>query len=316
MNFTPDTIYALTKGFSQLFEKGYNSDTIPVLWQDKSEDVPTPGTEINVYGWLAEMPMFRKWVGPRMAKRLAARTYQIKNDEYEFSYAVGVTDIKYDKFGIYNAHASRAGLAARLWRDQMLTVVQLAGNTVKCYDGQFFYDTDHPEDPEDSASATWTNSFTARPPTPANIAFVYDAMASIKGADGELLMAPPNVIEFGPGLRDQVMNSLQADLIAQIVKNVAATENVAAAAVSNNIKSLNLMPMLNTRLPATVWFMHHTQIMKPFIVQTESPPSGLEARVNPLDPHVWDLNEFLFGSKATGGAGYALPHLSARVATT
>lgn len=316
MNFTPQTILDLQKGFSQLFEKGYNAEAIPIHWPEKSERVDTPGIEINVYGWLAEMPMFRKWFGARMAKRLASRVHQIKNEPYEFSYSIGRDDIKYDRFGIYSTHASRAGIAARLWLDQMLTVVQLAGHTTKCFDGQFFYDTDHPEVPEDAASAVFANLFTARLPTPTNIAFVYDAMAQIKDANGELMHATPNVIEFGPSLRDQVMSSLQADLIAQIVQNVAANQNVAAAAVSNNVKNLNLMPLLNDRIPSGVWFMHHTRIMKPFIVQVESPPTGLESRVNAEDPHVWDNNEFLFGSRATGGAGYGLPHLSARVVTT
>lgn len=316
MNFTPDTITALHKGFSFLFEKGYNADKIPILWQDKAERVDTPGIEFNVYGWLAEMPMFRKWVGPRMVKRLAARAHQIRNEKYEFGYTISRDDIKYDRFGIYNGHASKAGIAARLWLDQMLTTVQLAGNSVKCFDGQFFYDTDHPEDPENSSSATFANKFTARLPTPANIAYVYDQMAQIKDANGENLMAPPDTIEFGPGLRDQVLQSLQADLLLRVVQNVGATENVAAAATDNNIRNLGLMPKLNNRLPATVWFMHHTQIMKPFIVQVETPPTGLESRMDPQDPHVWDNDQFLFGSRACGGAGYALPHLSARVETT
>jgi len=123
MLFTPQAILDLQKGFSVLFERGYNADAIPVLWQEKAERVDTPGIEINVYGWLAEMPMFRKWIGSRIAKRLAARNYQIKNEPYEFSYAIGRDDIKYDRYGIYNGHAQRAGIAARLIWDQILTKV-------------------------------------------------------------------------------------------------------------------------------------------------------------------------------------------------
>ncbi len=62
--------------------------------------------------------------------------------------------------------------------------------------------------------------------------------------------------------------------------------------------------------------MHHTKIMKPFVMQVETPPTGLESRMNAEDPHVWDNDAFLFGSRANGGAGYGLPHLSARVVTT
>lgn len=318
MLLVPESIITLEKGFSLLFEKAYNADAIPVTWDQKAERVDTPGIEINVYGWIAEMPRFRKWIGARLAKRLAARTHQIRNEPYEFSYAIGRDDIKYDRFGMFSGHFTRAGVAARLWYDQMLSAVQLVGHTTKCYDGQFFYDTDHPRDPDDPGSPTFPNLFTARLPTPENIAYVYGQMAATKDADGQPLKAVPNVIEFGPGLRDKVMAALNADIIAQVIRNQANNDNVAAASVTNNLKSLAglITPLLNDELPDTVWFMHHTKIMKPFIVQVETPPSGLESRVNLEDPHVWDNNEFLFGSRATGGAGYGLPHLSARVETT
>jgi phage major head subunit gpT-like protein len=313
MDFTPQAILDLQKGFSTLFEKGRNDESVPVLWEQKAERIDTPGIEINVYGWLAEFPMFRKWIGSRIAKRLAARNHQIKNEPYEFSYSIGRDDIKYDRFGLYSAHYRHAGIAARVIWDQILTIVQLAGKTVKCYDGQFFYDTDHPTNVDDPNSPQFPNLFTGRSPTPSNIAFVYDAMASLKDANGEPMLSRPNILEFGAGLRDQVMASLSADIIASVIKNVAATENVAAAGISNNLKSLLLTPMQNDRLPAGVWFLHSTGMMKPFVVQVETAPTGLEARVNAEDPHVWENNEFLFGSRACGGAGYGLPQLSARV---
>lgn len=313
MNFTPQALLDLEKGFSLLFEKGFTGDSVPVLWQNKAERVDTPGIEINVYGWLAEMPMFRKWVGSRIAKRLAARSYQIKNEPYEFGYSVGRDDIKYDRFGIYNMHATRAGIAARVIWDQILTTVQLAGHTAagKCYDGQNFYDTDHPQNLDDPSSPVFSNYFTSKPLTPLNVADVFQKMAAIKDANGEPMMASPNVLEFGPDLWDKARAALESEFISEAFKDVAGTENVAAATRSSTTKGL-LTPMMNERVPTGVWFMHHTKIMKPFVVQVETEPVGLEMRMDPNDPHIWDNNEFLFGSRANGGAGYGLPQLSAR----
>jgi phage major head subunit gpT-like protein len=313
MLFTPQAITDLSKGFSLLFDKGYASDKIPIYWQDKAERVDTPGTEINLYGWLAEMPRFRKWVGARLAKRLLSRSYQVKNEKYEFSYSIGRDDIKYDRFGIYQGHATRAGIAARLLWDDIITATQLAGNTVKCYDGQFFYDTDHPRIPEDAASDTFPNLFTGRDLTADNVAFVYDAMAALKDANGEPMMMAPNVLEYGPALRAKAALALNAETLATAIRNLAGTEVVAGAGQSNVVIKGLLVPVLNERLPAGVWFMHHNRILKPFVLQVEQDPTGLEARINVEDPHVWDNDEFLFGSRAYGGAGYTLPHLSARV---
>lgn len=316
MKFTPQAIIDLQKGFSLLFDRGLAGADVPVLWTRKAERVDTPGIEINVYGWLAEMPMFRKWVGSRIARRLAARSYQIKNEKYEFGYSISRDDIKYDRFGIYNQHATKAGIAARVIWDQILTAVQIAGATTLCYDGQFFYDTDHPQNPEDPSSPTFANLFTAKPPTPANIASVFASMSQIKDANGEPMLAVPDTIEYGPDLRDQVITSLQAEATALAIRNVAGTEIVAAASQDNvSVRGL-LTPLMNERLPAGTWYMHHTKIMKPFVVQVETDPVGLEMRVNPEDPHVWENDEFLFGSRACGGAGYGLPQLSAKVVTT
>lgn len=315
MIFTPTTITNLQVGFSLLFEKANASEEVPILWPTKAERVDTPGLETNAYGWLAEMPLFRRWYGARIAKRLAARVHTIKNEKWEMSYSVARDDIKFDRFGIYNGHASRAGLASRVFYDQLITEKQMAGHTTKCFDGQFFYDTDHPRVPEEPGSPTFANLFTARPPTSANIAFVYAAMAGLKDANGRSMRSAPNVIEFGPALRDQVLTALNADIIATVIKNVAGDQNVGAAGVSNNTKGL-LTPMLNEEMEDGVWFMHHTRLMKPFLLQVESEPTGLESRVNAEDPHVWDNDEFLFGARAYAGAGYTLPHLSARVETT
>jgi len=311
MDFKPQTLVDLQKGFSLLFEKGLTNGDVPIYWDKKAEKIPTPGVEINVYGWMAEMPQFKKWIGSRQAKRLAARFYTLKNEDYEFSYAVARNDIKYDRLGIYRNHSSQAGIAARVIWDQILNKVQAAGKTTKCYDGQFFYDTDHPVDLDDASKGTFANLFTAKPLTPENFADVYAKMSMLKDANGEPMMVRPNIIECNSTMRTKVLEAIQNQLVIKALRNVAGAENVAAAAVDNVNKAL-VEPVFNDRIEDGVWSLHHTVMMKPFIVQVESEPTGLEMRVDPNDPHVWDNAEFLFGSRATGAAGYTLPHLSFR----
>ncbi len=73
-----------------------------------------------------------------------------------------------------------------------------------------------------------------------------------------------------------------------------------------------VQPFMNPNLPAGQWYLHDTRMMMPFLLGEEEAPTGLEMRVDPTDPHVWDMDEFLFGARARAGAGYALPHLSQR----
>ncbi|MGH6692677.1 MAG: Mu-like prophage major head subunit gpT family protein [Gammaproteobacteria bacterium] len=311
MLFTPATLQAMQKGFSTLFQQSYLSDNVPIQWDKLAERIDTPGTEINLYGWMAEIPQFRKWIGPRRASRLASRTYSLKNENYEFSYSVGRDDIKYDRLGIYNTHATRAGQAARVIWDQVLMTAMKTGKTVKCFDGQFFYDTDHPVDPEAVGGSTFVNLRTTFDLTIDNFNTAYGAMATLKDANGEPMMVRPNILACNSKMRKKALDVLQASLILKVVQNVAASENVAAAAISNVLAG-DCTLMVDDRIEDNVWYLHHTVFMRPFIVQVETPPTGLEMRVNPEDPHVWENNEFLFGSRATGAAGYTLPHLSVR----
>jgi phage major head subunit gpT-like protein len=307
MIFSPQTLVDLQKGFSLLFEKGMDNEKIPIFWEQKAERVDTPGIETNVYGWMAEMPMFRKTVGPRRATRLAARTYSLKNEDYDFAYSVHRNDIKYDRLGIYRSHFTRSGIAARVWKDRMLELVQRGGKTALCYDGQFFYDTDHPRNLDDAAAGVFANLRTTFPLTAVNVADQYAVMATLKDENDEIMGYAPTILECNSKLRTQAQEAVVAAWVIQTIRNQADTDNVAAAAKENMQKGL-VDIRINDRVEDGVWYLHHEQLIKPFIVQVESDPSGLEMRVDPNDPHVWENNEFLFGSRATGAAGYTVPH--------
>jgi phage major head subunit gpT-like protein len=313
MVFTPQVLADLNQQFRADFDKAYTNAAINTFYASKAEVINAPGVETNVYGWLGEMPQFKKWVGQRQAKRLAARSYTLKNDDYEFSYKMHKNDIKYDRIGVYSNHAARAGRAARMIWDQLLTATQLAGITTKCYDGQNFYDTAHPTNLDDSSAATFANKYTATPLTVDNFMAVYGVMANLKDANGDPFGAVPTILEAGPTMRKKVMDVLAADLILALAKNGGTP--VGGAGVSNVLKGL-VEPVINDRLPDGVWFLHATGLLNPFVVQIETAPSGLMSRIDPTDPQVWNTNEFEFGALATGATGYTLPQFSAYVAET
>jgi phage major head subunit gpT-like protein len=306
MIFTPQTLVDLQKGFSALFEKAKTDANFVIFAEQEAEMVSTPGIETNVYGWMAEMPIFKKILGPRSAARLAARSYSLKNEDYAFAYAVSKNDIKYDRLGIYRSHFTQAGKAARVWKDQMLEVARRAGKTALCYDGQFFYDTDHPKNMDDSGAGTFANLRTTFDLTGDNVADQYAVMATLADENGEILGFAPNVLECNSKLR------AKAHAAVQNAWEIKVFGSNTAAAPRDNVNKGLVEVRINDRLEDNVWYLQHELMIKPFVVQTESEPSSLEMRVDPTDPHVWEHNEFLFGSRATGAAGYTYPHASSR----
>lgn len=295
--------------YDAAFAEGVESlrDNVEIVWPTKAQKISAPGTETVVLGLLAEMPLFRKWTGDRETKRLNVASFSVTVDDYEFSYGVHRNVIKYDRFGLVEPHMRAAGVAQRRFPEDLVNAAQAAGKTALCFDGLPFYSASHPQG-LNGQNGTFSNLFTGQALTIANIIARYQYMTQIQDANGRKMGIRPNVLEYGPGDLGNVRIALEAELIG-----VAVTGTPGGAASQSNVAIRGLLtPVLNPELETGVWYLHDTRMMKPFVLIEESPPSGLEMRFNPEDPHVWNNNEFLFGARATAAASYLLPHLSAR----
>lgn len=138
---TPALITSLRAGYSKSFQDALAST--PTDWARIATRVPSSNTS-NTYGWLGQFPKLREWVGDRVAKDMAASGYQIANKLYEGTVAVRRVDIEDDNVGIYTPLFSEMGRAAAAHPDELVFGLLAAGESTLCYDGQNFFDTDHP----------------------------------------------------------------------------------------------------------------------------------------------------------------------------
>lgn len=105
------------------------------------------------YGWLGMVPNMREWIGGRDPKRLREFTFAITNKDYEATLEVMLAELRRDQSGqlmIRIAELARRCLShpAKLMSQKMID-----GESVTCYDGQYFFDTDH----VDGASGSQSN---------------------------------------------------------------------------------------------------------------------------------------------------------------
>ena len=114
-------------------------------------------TGSNEYGWLGKLPGLREWVGDRVIHGIATHGYSIKNRTYELTTAVSRDDIEDDNIGIYTPMMQRMGEAVGAQPDQMTFGLLKAGISTACYDGQNFFDTDHPVIGADGKEAVQSN---------------------------------------------------------------------------------------------------------------------------------------------------------------
>ncbi|MEW5790028.1 MAG: Mu-like prophage major head subunit gpT family protein [Pseudomonadota bacterium] len=150
---TPQLITALRTGYSKAFQDALAAT--PTDWEKVATRVPSSSAS-NTYSWLGQFPALREWVGDRVLKDMSAQAYQIQNKLYEGTVGVKRADIEDDNVGVYTPLFAEMGRAAKAHADQLVFGLLAAGETTTCYDGQNFFDTDHPVYPNVDGTGTAT----------------------------------------------------------------------------------------------------------------------------------------------------------------
>lgn len=146
---------ALRTGFKTSFQGGLNQ--APSDYQRITTVVPA-STKEQKYGWLGKIPNVREWIGPRVVQNLEQHDYAIAEKKLELTIAVDKDDVETDNLGIYGPLFSEMGQSAGSTWDTMVFNLLKAGFTTECYDGQNFFDTDHPVLDETGAAVSVSNS--------------------------------------------------------------------------------------------------------------------------------------------------------------
>ena len=148
------TLNAIRTGFRKNFEDGKVKGE--PMYAAVATVVPST-TKSNTYGWLGQWPGFREWIGDRVLKSIKEHSYEITNKDYESTVAVDRNDIEDDTLGVYAPMMNELGYAASVFPDELVFPLLKAGFTTTCYDGQYYFDTDHPVNDEVDGSGSDTS---------------------------------------------------------------------------------------------------------------------------------------------------------------
>lgn len=117
----------------------------------------------ETYPWLGMIPTMREWIGGRQAKSLGSNEITIVNRHYEDTLEFALKDLRRDKTGQIRARIGEFTQANfRHWASLLSTLI-INGESDTCYDGQFFFDTDHSEGSSGSQSNDITTDISALP---------------------------------------------------------------------------------------------------------------------------------------------------------
>jgi phage major head subunit gpT-like protein len=141
--------------FSALFTNGLGMAA--PQYERVSTMVPST-TSQNEYGWLREIEGMREWVGDRHLSDLASAGYTIRNRKFERTIEVKGDDIDDDNVGVYSMRFRNLGRAAGAHPNTLVFDALKAGFATNCWDGQNYFDTDHPITAADGSETTYANT--------------------------------------------------------------------------------------------------------------------------------------------------------------
>lgn len=275
-------------GLKATFQNAFSQT--PNDWQKIAMVVPSTTKEEN-YAWLSRFPKMREWIGEKAVKALEAFNYTIRNKDWEATIEVDRNDIEDDTMLGYAQQAQGAGQSAAELPADIIGRLMSLGFTSLCYDGQYFFDTDHPVG-DSVASNKGTKKLSAASFAAAQASYgaARTAMRRFKDNEGESLRINPRVLVVPPALEDTANYLMTADRFPDNTPNTY-----------KGTAEVLVWPGLATD---TEWYLFDTsKPVKPLVYQERKKPVFVE-QTNTDSDDVFMLKKFKFGAEARSNGGY------------
>lgn len=149
---------AIIGEFYKTLEQDIGASWIPTI-----SNIFTSDQEGETYRWLGMVPAMREWIGGRQAKGFRTNGITISNLHFEATLEVLVREMTRDKTGQVMVRVRELAQRANAHWAKLLSSLIAAGASTVCYDGQYFFDTDHSEGDSGSQSNSISVDISALP---------------------------------------------------------------------------------------------------------------------------------------------------------
>ncbi|MCD2176449.1 Mu-like prophage major head subunit gpT family protein [Rhizobium sp. C1] len=141
MDINASSLRSIYTGLSTAFNGRFGS--VASFYNTVAMTVNSTGAQ-NEYPRLDDLKGIREWVGERIYNRLGGSSFVIKNKRFEETITINRDNIADDQLGIYFNVAAQMGQNAAEFPDRLIFPLLKNGENAVCYDGQYFFDIDHP----------------------------------------------------------------------------------------------------------------------------------------------------------------------------
>jgi len=263
----------------------------------------------ETYNFLGQTPAMREWIAGRQAKGFSGQGLTIVNKHYEATIEVQKKDVRRDKTGQIMARIHEFADRAQTHKASLLSTLLINAPSTVCYDGQYFFDTDHSEGKSGTQSNDITVDISA---LPAAVHGVVTA-PSVEEMQQSILAGIAKILSFkddqGEPMNENACCFLVVVPVGLYLVAVAACSSLMTAALQQNLNpnmlaGLTVDVQMNPRLTWTDSFaiFRTDSPIKAFIFQTEQEVE-LKAKAEGSE-FEFDHDAWQFGIDAWRGAGY------------
>lgn len=284
----------LTSGVKVIFREAYDN-VDGIQWPSIATEIPS-SKDTESYAFLGATPGVREFVGERIVKGLAEYDYTLKNKEWEATLGIKRSTLEDDQYGQIKIRIQDLAQSMRMHQESLVFGLLPLGASSLCYDGQYFFDTDHSEGSSGTQSNKGTSALEA-----STLQAGITAMSKFKNDRGEPMGVIPDTLVVPPDLKWTAKELLQSTY------NVDGTANNAGKI---NVLQGELILVVSPYLTdADNWYLLCTRrIIKPLIFQNRVPVS-LEA-LEENSTVGFTRSEWQYGSRGRYNAGYGLWQLA------
>lgn len=266
----------------------------------------------EAYNWIGQTPAMREWIGGRQPKGFTGQGVTIVNKHYESTLEIKRKDARRDKTGQIRARLGEwADRGTTHWAS-LVSALIVAGAAATCYDGQYFFDTDHVEGQSGAQSNKISVDISTLP------AAVHGAVAapSVEEMQQSILAGIVQILSFVDD-RGEPMNENAQEFVVMVPAGLsmvafAAVSGLATAALQQNLnpnllKNFRVSVVVNVRLTIAGW------VDKFVVFRTDSPVKALirqseqevELKMKAEGSEFeFDNDAWQFGLDGWRGAGY------------
>ncbi|HDL6181186.1 TPA: Mu-like prophage major head subunit gpT family protein [Mannheimia haemolytica] len=198
-----ELLKALDTAFRKEFSAGLK--VLEPQWGTVAMKVSS-STATNTYAWLGQFPKMQEWVGDRQIKNMQAQGMTIENKLFESTVAVPRTAIEDDQVGLFTPMVKQAAQSAAELPDDLVFSLLKKGKTTLCYDGQNFFDTDHPvyQNVDGTGTSKTQSNITTGSASGKPAFYVLDDSQAIKPLIWQERTTPEIETKFDPSESDHV----------------------------------------------------------------------------------------------------------------